>query len=248
MKCSGPGTKILSQGGALLFETFVALMVLSVGITGSLRVFSGALVAGERNAEAGDIREAMENWFFEQQAVPGASMSEGGIPSYTYLSKDGKRQYRFRIKTRPLPMGEDENDGVTSVGSESEWRGLEAGSTNEAAEKTPPDAEEAVVQRDSEPAVSKREARRVLANGKVWTLYRQPGLVPQNQRSMLPAGLGSDVSGTGSDRSRKPAGFAASGMLTVREYHNVVVEALDETGQVTYEYETVVFSNTVRMQ
>jgi len=58
--------------GSLLFETFVALMILSIGITGTLRVFGQALFVSSRNAETVQIRKVVTGILFDWFVMPSA--------------------------------------------------------------------------------------------------------------------------------------------------------------------------------
>lgn len=61
----------MNSRGSLLFETFVALMILSIGITSTLRVFSEALFVGTRNMQKHAAQEKMNRLLFEWFAHPG---------------------------------------------------------------------------------------------------------------------------------------------------------------------------------
>ena len=89
------------QKGSLLFETFVALMILSIGITGSLRVFGESLHVGRQTAEAEEIREAFNSMLFEWHAIAGGELAEDIARP---LEKHGKaeKQYHYKIELNPV--------------------------------------------------------------------------------------------------------------------------------------------------
>ena len=85
--------KLNSSAGALLFETFVALMVLSVGITGSLRMFSESLYVGEKNAARAQAQPDLDQWLFEWHGIPGGLVEN---------QAEGKRPYQYKMVSKPL--------------------------------------------------------------------------------------------------------------------------------------------------
>ena len=90
--------------GTLLFETFVALMVLSIGITGSMRVFSEALYVGRKNADRTDVQSGLDRWLFESFALPGSRIKlDDHLQPYYFRSDDG-RQYQYGLTLHPLSV------------------------------------------------------------------------------------------------------------------------------------------------
>ena len=96
--------------GSLLFETFVALMILSVGITSTLRVFGEALFAGRKTTEQAEAKLGMNHllfsWFANPVSVP---VSENGslvLPLATHSQSD----YWCDIKAKRLSVQSDESE------------------------------------------------------------------------------------------------------------------------------------------
>lgn len=90
------------QKGALLFEMFVALLILSIGITGSLRIFSEALYAGKGNRERTAVREGLARWQFEWNVIPGARMVEEKTVPFHYIDEKDGTLYTYEFKPEPL--------------------------------------------------------------------------------------------------------------------------------------------------
>ncbi|HTL48648.1 MAG TPA: hypothetical protein VL688_11380 [Verrucomicrobiae bacterium] len=87
--------------GSILFETFVALMVLSVGVTGSLRLFGQALQASDRNRQQAESKQFLDELLFSVFA----GIDEGVVPEHgeekaTDLGEDG-----LKARVRLVPLG-----------------------------------------------------------------------------------------------------------------------------------------------
>ena len=88
--------------GSLLFETFIALMILSVGLTSTLRVFGEALFAGRRVVEIEEAKRLLDDLFFEWFAYPGAvTVSEAGIKTVP-LSEGREETYWLEAEFHDL--------------------------------------------------------------------------------------------------------------------------------------------------
>src|SRR3989338_5126493 len=59
-----------TQKGSLLFETFIALMLLSIGIVSTLRIFGQALYVVHQNYERKEVRTGLQNFLFPYFAHP----------------------------------------------------------------------------------------------------------------------------------------------------------------------------------
>lgn len=69
-----------NQKGSLLFETFIALMILSIGIVSTLRVFGEALFIDRRDQERVEAKVGTKNLLFEWFAYPtGVKLPEDGV-------------------------------------------------------------------------------------------------------------------------------------------------------------------------
>ena len=91
----------LKKRGSLLFELFVALMILSVGIVSILRVFGEALFVGQRNVERAEAKKEIENLVFEWLVNPAtASFTENG--SVTVPLDHGKSRYWCEIRSQNM--------------------------------------------------------------------------------------------------------------------------------------------------
>ena len=64
--------------GSILFETFVALMILSVGITATLRIFGQALFVSTRGIEKKAAEERLDRFLFKWFADPRKVALAGG--------------------------------------------------------------------------------------------------------------------------------------------------------------------------
>lgn len=62
-----------AKRGALLFELFIALLILSVGMTSTLHIFTEALFVGRKNQERREAEREMGNLLFPWFAQPGRS-------------------------------------------------------------------------------------------------------------------------------------------------------------------------------
>ena len=97
--------------GALLFETFVALMILSIGITGILRVFGQALFVGERNREKVVAKELVNHLLFLWFASPGASrVSERAAVTLPLDTKGDAPEYWYRVRSKALQLQSEVED------------------------------------------------------------------------------------------------------------------------------------------
>ena len=81
------------ERGSLLFETFVAVMVLSIGIVAVLRIFSQALFVGNRHIERRQAQQDFNGLVFKWFANPRSPA----------LTEDGNVT---------LPLGEGEGEGL----------------------------------------------------------------------------------------------------------------------------------------
>lgn len=87
--------------GSLLFELFVALMILSVGIVSVLRVFGEALAVGRRNIERGQVQVEVRKLLLPWLANPASAFfTENG--SITVPLDSGPSHYWCEIHSRPM--------------------------------------------------------------------------------------------------------------------------------------------------
>jgi Tfp pilus assembly protein PilV len=96
---------IRNQRGAVLFEAFVALMILSIGLTGVLRVFGQALFVGQRTEEKQIAVEGLQPEVFEWFAI---AKKKTKLPSYErrpLVTQTGRQQsdeYEYTLSSKQL--------------------------------------------------------------------------------------------------------------------------------------------------
>lgn len=86
-----------SQTGSLLLETFVAMMVLSVGVSGSLKVFGQALFSQQRIGDLQQARVALDQklfYWFAYQGDPDQFSEERVVPPFGAANDDLRLQVR----------------------------------------------------------------------------------------------------------------------------------------------------------
>jgi len=95
--------------GALLFETFVALMVLSIGIVSVLRIFGESLFAGRLNRERLEVKQGLAKVLFDWFAYPGGvKLGEGAALTVPIDVKDSDRSYLVQMQSENLKPPEEE--------------------------------------------------------------------------------------------------------------------------------------------
>lgn len=100
-----------NKRGSFLFETFVALLILSVGITATLRVFSEALLVGARNAQSKVAKEDLDHLLFEWFAYPGVvALPECGEITIPLDSKDPASELLCRLSFENLGLSEKDSE------------------------------------------------------------------------------------------------------------------------------------------
>lgn len=103
--------------GSLLFETFIALMVLAVGITSTLKIFGEALFVGKQNEQRNLMEEQLNHllfsWFADPQSIPFSEAGPLNIPFESANKKD-KTMGQFNVSLLTAePETDEENENKT---------------------------------------------------------------------------------------------------------------------------------------
>lgn len=107
----------MSNKGSLLFETFVALMILSIGITGTLRVFSEALFVGTRNMKKNAAQENMDHLLFEWFAYPGGvNLPDAGTITVP-IDSNNVGELNYAIQSSNLSISKEASSGEKQIQS-----------------------------------------------------------------------------------------------------------------------------------
>ncbi len=97
----------MSKKGSLLFETFVALMILSIGISGTLRVFGEALFVGTRNKQTSEAEEGIRHLLFEWFAHPGGvRLPDAGTLTFPLGVKNAEPEVTCTVQSQNLSFSE----------------------------------------------------------------------------------------------------------------------------------------------
>lgn len=101
----------MDNRGSLLFETCVALVILSLGVTSSLKVFSQALFVGTRNEEKRLAASELDHLLFEWFAYPGGVMlPEDGIITLPLEPERFQDRYSVEIRSKNLKTKAEEQE------------------------------------------------------------------------------------------------------------------------------------------
>lgn len=101
--------------GTLLFELFVALMFLSIGIVSILHIFSQALYSGKYNEERTEVKHAVNHYLFPWFAYPGGvKLSEGGMLTFPFESSNGNSSFFVQMQFQSLNPPTQEGDNNKS--------------------------------------------------------------------------------------------------------------------------------------
>ncbi len=91
--------------GAILFELFISLMVLSIAITGYLRIFGQAVFTNQKNYHQSEAKSLIQHLLFEWFAHPKSILiSEQGTVTQPLTSRDGMHKYWSTIKSERLKV------------------------------------------------------------------------------------------------------------------------------------------------
>ena len=110
--------------GSLLFETFIALMILSIGIVSTLRVFGEALFVGERNRERMVVIQGIDRLLFPWFANPGdTSIPEAGALTLPLSGNSRETEHWAEIEARNLggKTGESNQERKTRLSKASQY-------------------------------------------------------------------------------------------------------------------------------
>ncbi|OGW81996.1 MAG: hypothetical protein A3B72_10630 [Omnitrophica bacterium RIFCSPHIGHO2_02_FULL_45_28] len=108
--------------GALLFETFIALMILSIGIVSVLRIFGESLFVGRQNEERRELKTGIDKALFEWFAYPqGVSLSEEGYLMMPLETERKGSDLYFEIKgEKMIPIGQEPKDEQAENGAQTQ--------------------------------------------------------------------------------------------------------------------------------
>ena len=108
----------LGSRGTLLFEAFVALMILSVGVTSTLKIFSEALFAGTRNQEKNEAIAELDHLLFKWFAYPGGVvLPEDGVLTLPLDSERFEDLYSVEIRSQNLKAKPEELEAERKIRS-----------------------------------------------------------------------------------------------------------------------------------
>lgn len=107
----------MNKKGSLLFETFVAVMVLSIGVTAVLGVFGEALFAGsrqmERKAAKDNLNQLLFGWFADPRSPV---IAEGGNITVPLDAGESGRELLCAVESQKLaPPAPDSADPSGNV-------------------------------------------------------------------------------------------------------------------------------------
>lgn len=89
--------------GALLFELFIALMILSIGIVSILNVFGATLLAGQKNVERNQAKKEVEQLLFSWAVDPfNATFLGGGTITFSLDNGSEKSNHWCEIHSDNL--------------------------------------------------------------------------------------------------------------------------------------------------
>mgnify|MGYP001594054731 CR=1 FL=1 len=92
-----------SNRGSLLFELFIALAILSIGITSTLVIFSEALFVGRKNEERLETKRELNHLLFAWYANPNhVKIPEGGMITIPLEAAEGDSSYWCEIRSKSL--------------------------------------------------------------------------------------------------------------------------------------------------
>lgn len=97
---------IKNEAGGFLFETFVALMILSIGITGTLRVFGQSLMAQSLNQDRGFASGRVREFLFEWMAYPESKQAPEGSVTVSFSPDEEGTRYSCLLHSKRLAAGE----------------------------------------------------------------------------------------------------------------------------------------------
>ena len=101
-----------AERGSLLFELFIALAILSIGITSTLVVFSEALFVGRKNQDRLETKQELSKLLFSWYANPQqAEIPEGGMITIPLLSEEEDTSYWCEIHSKRLVAESTEESG-----------------------------------------------------------------------------------------------------------------------------------------
>ncbi len=101
-----------ARRGGLLFETFVALIFLSVAIPGILRVFGESLFVSQRNVERREVGGWVEKFVFPWFANPGMmDLPAGGDVNVPLDPGRRGSDYRCAISVTPMIRSAEAESG-----------------------------------------------------------------------------------------------------------------------------------------
>ena len=88
------------KSGSILFELFIALMILSIAIAQTLRVFSEALYLGQRNVEQAEIKKNIDHLIFEWSGPGNSTFSGTGF--MTIPIKTEHSRYECEVNSQKI--------------------------------------------------------------------------------------------------------------------------------------------------
>lgn len=204
-----------SNKGALLFETFVALMILSIGITQSLSVFSQTLFAKKRNTAASEVQQGLDQLLFEWYAVPGAKIVNGTPISSRYKPQESNNEYTYKMSPILLPGIQDAQKRILPTA---------ASTRSESETVSVPTAAQAIKLMIGGKMVTYQRAKE---NAKDETIVEKPGEGISSDKNIEPPASSVPPPATGS---------------IIRQFHDVTIQATDSKGRKMAELETILFS------
>ncbi len=93
---------IKNSKGSLLFETLIALLILAVGVTASIRLFGQALYASGRNSDQLRARRFLDNRLFPVFAGVDSAMNEENSGEENIPSEANEKPLSYEWSIEPL--------------------------------------------------------------------------------------------------------------------------------------------------
>ncbi len=98
--------KILNAKGSLLFEALIALLILAVGVTASIRLFGQALQSSSRNFDQLRARRFLDNKLFSIYSGAGEILEEERSGEEEIPGKPEDKSLKFAWRLEPLMENE----------------------------------------------------------------------------------------------------------------------------------------------
>ena len=107
--------KLGEEKGVFLFELFIALMILSIGIDSILGIFGQSLNLGKRNAEQQNVKNQIEDILFSWAANPtNATFPESGRVTFFLDDPNRNASYSCEVESENLLFRSAQMEGQSA--------------------------------------------------------------------------------------------------------------------------------------